>query len=492
MDAPQPDPTGPPVAGEPEVEALKAEVDALQEQVDQLSKQRVSRHSFRKISAVVLVVVFALSFVSAGVGIWLQRNTLNDDVWSERVVPLGQDPEVQKALAAWTTGELMKLVDPEALFQEALPQRAQILAVPLTSAVEGFVSDKVLEFYQSEAFEKIWTVAATRAHDAAVRTLRGDAPAVTADGEKVTINFIPLINAVLAEILKEAPGLVGSDAKLPTITVEDVPSKAREKLGDALGVDLGEDFGTFTVYDGGKLSTAQQAVRIFDAVVPLTAALAVLSFAGALAVSVRRRRTLLQLLGVAAVGAIAVRRICFTLQDEVDGLIKVDVNRPAANVIVRTFVHPLTEGAGTALWIIGIVALIAILTGPYGWVVRLRSSLAGLFRAASTAASDRANDDETLQWVARNVDALRIAGFVAGALLLWFVDLSWLSFFLIALLVAGWQVVVAQLAGRADARAQDGDGGGDPGAGDDGDGTTPPADGAADAPTVEVSGPPTA
>lgn len=476
MDAPQPDPVTGSTDGEPDVEALKAEVDALQQQVDQLAKQRVSRHRVRKITAVFLVVVFGLSFLASGVGIWLHRNTLNEDVWNERVVPLGQDPEVQKALAAWTTAELMKVVDPQALFQEALPQRAQILAVPLTSAVEGFVSDKVLEFYQSEAFEKIWAVATTRAHDAAIRTLRGDAPAVTADGEKVTINFIPLINAVLAEILKEAPGLVGSDAKLPTITVEDVPTVAREKLGDALGVDLGDDFGTFTVYDGGKLSTAQQAVRIFDAVVPATTILAVLAFVGALLASVRRRRTLLQLLGVAAVVAILVRRICFILQDEVNGLIKIEVNRPAANVIVRTFVHPLTDGAANALWIIGIVALIAILTGPYRWVVALRSRVASLFRSASTLVNDRANDDDTLLWVARNVDALRIAGFVVGALALWFFDLTWVRFFLIALVVAGWQVLVAQLAGRAPVSEEEGDG----------DGGDPPE---ADAPTIDVSAP---
>jgi hypothetical protein len=456
MDAPEPDRETPPdndptaeLPAEPGVEQLQAEVDSLHQRVQELSTQRVSRHRVRKVTAVFLVVVFALTFVASGVGIWLHRNTLNDDVWAERVVPLGQDPDVQKALAAWTTRELMKAVDPEALFQEALPQRAQILAVPLSSAVEGFVADKVDEFYASDAFVKIWTVAATRAHDAAIRTLRGDAPAVTATSDKVTINFIPLINAVLAEILKEAPGLVGSNAKLPTITVDDVPASAREKLGKALGVDLGPNFGTFTIYDGGKLSTAQQAVRIFDAAVPLTTALAILSFIGALLASTRRRRTLLQLLGVAAVGSILVRRICFILQDQVDGLVKIDVNRPAANAVVRTFVDPLTNGAATALWIIAIVAFIAIITGPYKWVASLRASITSLFRTATTAVGDRANDDRTLQWVAQHVDALRIGGYVAGALALWFFNLTWLVFFLIALVVAAWEVGVAQLAGRA-------------------------------------------
>lgn len=461
---------------EPSVEELTAERDALARQVDELSNQRVSKHRVRKIIAVLLVVVFALSFVSSGVGIWLHRNTLNSDVWNDRVVPLGQNPEVQQALAAYTTQELMKTVDPKGLFQEALPDgRAQILAVPLSAAVEQFVSQKVEEFYASDAFEKIWTVAATKAHDEAVKTLRGDAPAVVADDEKITLNLVPLINAVLAEILKEAPGLVGSDATLPTITIDDVPDVAREKLGNALGIDLGDNFGTITVYDGGKLSTAQQAVRIFDKVVVLSTILAVLSFGGALLASTRRRRTLLQLLGVAAVGCVVVRRLCFMLQDDVNSVVKIETNRPAAKAVVDTFVNPLSGGAATALWIIGIVGLIAILTGPYGWVRRLRGGIANLYRSATTAVGDRAQDDDTLLWVARNVDGLRIAGYGLGALLLWFVDLNWLTFFFIALIVAGWQVLVARLAIRGEElapAAEPGDDGSEPTEGPDGE--TPP------------------
>ena len=87
-----------------------------------------------------------------------------------------------------------------------------------------------------------------------------------------------------------------------------------------------------------------------------------------------------------------------------------------------------------------------MLTGPYGWVRSLRSSIARLFTSATTAVSERAQDDATLVWVAHHVDALRIGGYVVGALLLWFVNLTWLTFFLIALLVAGWQVLVARLA----------------------------------------------
>ena len=59
-----PDPDDPTTAGgnSAEVEELKAEVDALRQQVEQGPP---SRHRLRKITAVFLVVVFALSTPSA-------------------------------------------------------------------------------------------------------------------------------------------------------------------------------------------------------------------------------------------------------------------------------------------------------------------------------------------------------------------------------------------------------------------------------------------
>ena len=67
-------------------------------------------------------------------------------------------------------------------------------------------------------------------------------------------------------------------------------------IGDALGVTLDDNFGTFTVYDDGALSSAQEAVSLTN---KLFWVLVVLVPAGhrsaTLAISPRRRRTLLQL-----------------------------------------------------------------------------------------------------------------------------------------------------------------------------------------------------
>jgi hypothetical protein len=405
----------------------------------------------RSLAAIVLVVVFTLSFLASGVGLWVQRSTLDRDVWAERVVPLGTEPEVQAALAAWTTDELMSAIQPQELIAEALPDRARPLAIPLSGAVRTYVGEKVDEFFASERFERIWVAASTKAHEAAVDTLRGDRPAVVADDEKVEIDLLPLIDAVLAQILEEAPGLVGSSIELPTISVDDVPTESRQRLADALGIELDDDFGTITVYDGGKLSLAQTAVRWLDRLPLLTGAIAVLSAAGALWLSPRRRRTAFHLLAGAAIACVLVRRVVFLLQSEVSGLVVVDVNRQAADVIVAALVDPLTAAASTVLWVLALVAAALAVSGPSTWATALRTSIRGGAVAAGSSAADRARAPETAAWVAQHVDALRIAGWVAAAAIVWFASLTWLLLFVVTCAVAAWQLLLVRFVAAADA-----------------------------------------
>lgn len=408
---------------------------------------------FRSLIAVVLVVLFAFSFLASGVGVWLKRNTLNDDVWAERVVPLGEDPEVQAALAQWTADELLTALDPQERIAAELPDNTKFLAAPISAALRDFITEKVQEFYGSKEFEKLWTYAAIEAHTAAVDTLKGNRPAVTADDQKVQINLIPLIDAILAQVVKEVPALVNKDVELPEVKVEDVPEATREKLSKALGVDLDDDFGTITVYDGGTLSFAQKMVRWVEKLPIATGILALLTAGGALLISPRKRRTGFQLLGAAALAAIAIRRVCFLLQSEVSDLIVKDVNRRAANVIVATFIDPLTGAAATILWIIALAMLVLAITGPYAWAQSLR----GAAVSGASSAGDAARSETTVSWIVEHREALRIAGWVLAGLVLWFASLSWGLLLLVVIGIVVWQLAITRIAERAGVDGLDGD-----------------------------------
>jgi hypothetical protein len=402
----------------------------------------------RRLAAAFLVGVFAVSFLASGIGAWLHRSTLNRSVWAERVVPLGEDPEVRAALAAWTTAQVGEVVDTAALAREALPERAEILAVPLSTAVSGWVADRVDRFFASEQFERLWAAAAVQAHAEAVRILRDDRPGISADADGITVDLMPVVHAVLVDVLDRAPALVGREVDLPEPPAGTAPEALRAGVGRALGLDLDEDFGTLVIDDGGALGTARQGVELFDRAVIASALVMVLSAAGALAVSARRRRTALQLLGAAALVAVLVRRGVFVLEGQVVDLVRTDANRPAASAVVHAFVDPFTDAAATALWILGAVALVLAVTGPYRWAERLRTTMRGLARPVAGGVDDRRPSGDALAWLATRADGLRIAGYGAGAAALWFLDLRWPTVVLVGFAVGVWQVVLARAVSR--------------------------------------------
>ena len=116
-----------------------------------------------------------LFLLLATVGIWGKNQVFDSDNFERIVVPIGEEPEVQRELATYLTDQLSKAVDAEKVIEDALPERAQILAPTLAGAVEDFVRSKVLEFLQSDTFQTIWREVVVRAHDRAVLLLEDKA-----------------------------------------------------------------------------------------------------------------------------------------------------------------------------------------------------------------------------------------------------------------------------------------------------------------------------
>ena len=448
-DADTPTEIDPPEETTPDIEALKAERDELAHEVEVLHTHKRRKGRVRGVLAVIGVVLSCVILLAASLGVFARRSFLKTDNFSDRAGSLIEDPGVQAALSAYLTDQLNQLIDPQTILQDALPDRAQILAVPLANAVETFVGDQVSTFVASDTFDQLWKAAVETAHSEAVRVLEGDTPLLEESNDKIVINLLPVINGVLAQIGEASPEIFGRTVDLPTVTVDDVPDAARQAIGDALGITLDDNFGTFTVYDDGALSSAQEAVKVADKLVWVLVVLTPLAIAATLAISTRRRRTLLQLTVGIALTMVALRRLVFLFQKDLLDLVKVEENVPAVEATSDTFLDPLTTG--TLYLGIGalVIAAIAAITGPYPWAVRLRSGVVSLARTVVSTASDRAQDQATIDWVGANVDKLRLGGAAVGLVLLWWLDLSWLGFFLLAALVGGYELLINRLAEQA-------------------------------------------
>ncbi|HZA87299.1 MAG TPA: hypothetical protein VE466_10490 [Acidimicrobiales bacterium] len=431
-----------------EIARLRSERDELRAEVETLRRRARQRGWWRRMTVVALVVLACVVLTAAVVGLWARRNFLDTDRFVDRTGPLIEEPSVQQALTNRLTEQLMTVVDPQALFTEVLPERGRLLAVPLASAVEGFVRDRVESFVGTDQFERLWVGAVRVAHEAAVRVLHGESEAVVTEDGQVTLNLVPVANAVLQRISAASPEILGRDVDLPDVTVDDIPDVAIARLEDALGVDLGDDFGQVTVYDDGKLEAVQDSVNLFDRLVVWLLPLGVVLAGVALWLSTRRRRTLLQLSAGLALGMVLIRRVGFRLQDEVASLPPTAEGRRAGAEAVEQFLQPLTTFAAWTLAVVGVVAAVAVLTGDYPWVVSLRRLVGELRERLVATTGERARDEATVAWIGDHRDVLLIGGVVVGLVLLWIADLSWAGLLLVLGLVAAFEVVVYRIAAR--------------------------------------------
>jgi hypothetical protein len=428
-----------------EVVRLRAERDAALAELEQIRSRPESRHLTRRTVVGVLVVISCLSFLTGGVGVWASRSFLDTDIWVERVGPLADDPEVQEALGRTLTTEVMKLVDTQALFEEVLPERGQILAVPLAGAVEGFVGDRVQDFMASEAFANLWVAVNEQAHQAAVNILRGDSEVITAGDDSVTLNLLPVINQILARVTSASPELFGRTIEIPDVQIDEVPVSAIEKINDTFGADLPSDFGQITIYDQGSLKEVQDAIALFDRLVWGSVVVFVASTIGALALSVDRRRTFLQLAIVDVLLLILMRRAAITAQDQILDLVRVPDNVPAVKSITDALMQGLFDGTRLLLWLFGIGILVAWLTSASASAVTLREKAAAVARTVASTARDRGSDPGTVAWLVTHRDILQVAGVAVGLVLLWWLDLSWFGVLLLLGLVAGYELLLARL-----------------------------------------------
>jgi hypothetical protein len=426
---------------------LQAEVSDLRAQVAGTRARRARRA--QGIVAALLVVVTSIMATVAVAGVWGRRNALNTDRWVETVGPVAEDPAVQQALANWTTTEIMSLIDPEAYFESVLPERGQALAAPLTSALRGFVDDEVSTFFASDTFERLWLQVNQRAHQRVVAVLEGDTGNLQIEGDDVRMNLIPVINQVLAEVSEASPELLGRTVELPTVTVDDIPQDAIARIEAALGREVPDDFGQFTVFEAQRLEEVQDAVSLFDRLVVTAVMAAVLLLALALWVSPRRRRTLLQLMVGIALGVVLLRRVGLRLEDDVVDLARPE-NQDAVKVVVGAFISSLLDATSWILAVAAAVIAIALLTGPYRWARALRRQIASIASGAGRAvgaAVTRSRDERSAQWVGTHRDALQLGAIALAILVLLVADLSWLGLVLLALVLGASELAVSRIAG---------------------------------------------
>jgi hypothetical protein len=428
-----------------EVERLTKERNELRKELDERGKREASPGRARGVIATVLTILATLLLIVTLPALWTYRTLLDTDYFVERVSPVVQEPPVTAVLSDRLTDQVFSLLDVQNVVADALPPQAGVLVGPVTGAVQGFVRDQVNTVLESDQFERAWIAANRVAHAEVVAALRGEGDTVRVENGQVTLNLLPIINQVLNSVESHASQLLGRDVQLPNISQGEVPESARQKISDALGVEVPSNLGQIVVFQSDSFETAQQAVKFFDRGIVLLVIGTVVLLVAALWTSLRRRRTFLQITVGTLIGLVVLRRLGFWLEDEVAARASTPEGARALRAITSDVLSSFF-GISRTLIILGLVLVfIALITGPYRWAVVTREKTAALFRSGISTAGEAAHQESTVVWIRAHREALQLGGAIAAVVIFLFFDLSWPLFLIIGGLLVAYELALLRM-----------------------------------------------
>jgi hypothetical protein len=437
MNGSQPAPLQPPEENAPaeaDIAHTQAERDASQSGQERTKKPR--RRRIRRSVVGLLVALSCLLVLLSTTVVWAHRTVLNTPTFVGTVAPVFKHPEVTSAVAARATDQLFTQLNVQARLRAALPPKASVAAVPVTNAAKGFVAGELTKVLGSPQFQAIWTRTLTTTHQQVVAVLRGqNTAAVSTSGGYIVLNTVPVINQALKKVSGLASDLAGKPVTLPTVTSAEAPQQQVAKLSRALGVTLPASFGQITLVRSSDLATVQRGVKAFDGLTLVLPLVTIALIALCLWLSVNRRRTLLQLAVGVSLLMIVERRVVLHEQSV---LASGAHNPQVASIVLGDLLHGFFV---LTAWVLGValaVLIIAVLSGPYRWAAAIRSAVQRTWHSIAGARSgDRRG---VVTWMASHAAGLQLAGAVVAGILLLIVPVSWVSFLIIGVLLAAYEI----------------------------------------------------
>ena len=373
-----------------------------------------------------LVFISVVFVPLAGLSVWVRNLVLDTDRYVDTVAPLARNEAITNLVADRLTTRLFKEVDVEAEAKDALPERAQFLAGPISTGVETFVREAATRVLASEQFATVWENANRRAHALVVEALTGEEKNVAVKNGKVVLN----LSAVIDEVVKRL------DER--GVTVFDSLAKDQKNL-------------QVTLFDAQQLEKARSAVHLLDRLRIVLVVLVFVFLGVALILSGNRRRSLIRW-GIGIVVAMGIMAGLLALGRAV--YLGHAQNHDAAAAAFDIIVRNLRNGIRVIALLGIIVALSAFLSGPSRVAVRIRKGsrdlIGGLGRRADEAGWDAGPFGE---WVGAHKMALRVAGVAVALLVLFYLNQPTPLSLLVLVLLLLVYLAGIEFLGRTPARA---------------------------------------
>lgn len=221
----------------------RAELERLRGEVTVLRAARTrGRVTARAIPSAVLIVLGCVLAPVALVTVWVHNQIADTDRFVATVGPLVHDPAVRAALTDRVTDAVFAHVDVRGLADDAvdaladqglpprLADRLHDLTGPLANGLRDFVHTRVAELFASDEFADAWHRMIRVAHEQANAVLSGSTSAIAIDGDTVTLDLAPFIDAAKRHLVDAGLTLADKVPELhPTIAVADATVLVRAR-----------------------------------------------------------------------------------------------------------------------------------------------------------------------------------------------------------------------------------------------------------------------
>jgi hypothetical protein len=300
-------------------------------------------HGWRRWVPWLLIVIAALIGLVASLNLWVKRQALSTDQWTNSSSELLENSEIRSAISVYLVDQLYQNVDVGQALAQRLPPATKPLGPPLAAALEPALVRTTDQLLGRPKVQALWENANRRAHELLIAVLDGKHGVLASTDGNVVLNLRPLLEQLVAET----------------------------GLGERVLAKLPPDAGQITVMKGNQLDVARKTVKAIRVLSYLLAFVMLALFALAVYLARGRRRTLLMGVGVSLV---------------VVGLIVLVTRRLAGNYLVDALTgNPDATRPVTAAWAIGTDLLrdVGINVVIYGVLTIFAAWIAGPSRAAT-------------------------------------------------------------------------------------------------------------
>ncbi len=341
----------------------------------------------RRIAVALLLIVASVLAPMSVIAVWTKNTLLDTDQYVSTVAPLAKNQAIIDSAAAEITDSLVNEKNVEAKVKDALPKRADFIAPAVAGSLKTVVNRVAVRLLSSDRFATLWERANRRAHTQVVDVLTGNGGhRITTSNGEVAVKLGPAVTQV------------------------------RKKL-DSLGISVFSGSGQrvsprFVLFQSEDLKSAQSAVDLLQKLAIVLPILTLLLYAAAIAISRKRRRTVMWCgLGLAIGMLVILTAFNVGRSLYLDAVTSATLSRAAAQAAYDQLLSFLRLAA-RSIFVLGIIVGIgAWLSGPSSSATKLRSVARG-------GEGRRLATEGFPGWVARSRTGIRIVVVGLGAIVL--------------------------------------------------------------------------